>query len=229
MATTLVAPTLTRLIQDARILLSQPKAENSRFSDAELSGYANDALQQIFLTVNEYGEGQFDKTTTLGVVNGTETVALPADCFAIKVLYIDQNGVKRRLEYKQNILADYDSGNTNTGSTTYEPYYYLRGNNIVLRPIPGFTSTTALTIEYTAYPTVLVYGADTLDAGISPLFKELIVMYTVSKAKLKDDLSGQGSGYALASSHRDDLFKMFKHQISERSKAPTYITPFEPI
>lgn len=224
-----IAPTLERLIREARILLNQPKAENSRFTDAELTSYANDALQQIFLTVNEISEGQFDKSTTLSITNAVETVALPVDCFAVKAIFKLQGTVWRRLEYRQNILMDYDVNATNSGSTTYEPYYYFRGNNLVLRPVPGFSETNSLTIEYTGYPDVLVYGGDVMTAGISPLFKELIVMYIVAKAKLKDDINGGGQGYALASSHRDDLFRQFKHQLSERSKAPQYITPFEPI
>lgn len=224
-----VAPTLERLIRESRMILRQPKAENSRFTDAELTSYANDALQQIFLTVQEMSEGQFDKTTTLDVTNAVETVALPADCFAIRVLFKKQNTIMRKLEYRQNVTMDYDSSSTNSGSTTYEPYYYLRGNNIVLRPIPGFSESQSLTLEYTAYPSVLVYGGDVLDSGLNPLFKELVVSYIVAKAKLTDDLNGGGSGYQLAAQRFADLFAQFKHQLSERSKAPTYITVFEPV
>lgn len=226
---TLVAPSLERLIRDARILLSQPRAENSRFSDSELSGYANDAIQQIFLTVNEASEGQFDRSTSLNIVSGVETVALPTDCFSIKALYKVQGTVNRRLEYRQNIVMDYDNSATNSGSTTYEPYYYLRGNNLVLRPIPGFSETASLVLEYTAYPSVLVYGGETLDNGISPLFKELIVMYVVSKAKLKDDLTSGGNSRVAAQEQFSGLYANFKHQLMERSKSPQYITPFEPI
>lgn len=225
----LVAPTLERLIRDARVLLRQPKAENSRYTDSELTSYANDALQQIFLTVNEVGEGQFDKVANLDITNAVETVALPSDCFAIKALYKLQNTIWRRLEYRQNILEDFDASATNSGSTTYEPYYYLRGNSLVLRPPPGFSETASLKIEYTAYPSVMAMGADAMSDGLSPIFKELIVMYIVAKAKLADDLNGGGQGYALAASHRDDLFRQFRHQIMERSKAPQYISSFDPI
>ncbi len=213
-------------------MLNQPKAENSRFSDAELTQWANDAIQQIFLTINEIGEGQFDAITNpgLNVMNAVETVALPVDCFAVKAVYWTQSQIKRRLEYRPNVMMDYDASNTNSGQTTYEPYYYFRGNSLVLRPIPGFTSTDGpLIIEYTAYPSVLVYGGDTMDAGISPLFRELIESYVISKAKFRDDLSGQGQGYMLANSRMVDLFRQFQHQVVERSKAPLYTTPFEPI
>lgn len=224
-----IAPTLEKLIQDARILLNQPKAENSRYSPNAMTGWANDAIQQIFLTVNEAAEGQFDKTTTLNIANAVETVALPVDCFAIKALYKVQGTVNRRLEYKNSILLDYDNNSQNSGSTTYEPYYYLRGNSLVLRPIPGFAETAGLVLEYTAYPTVLVYGGDSLDNGISPLFKELVVMYIVSKAKMQDDLAGGGNTRVVAQEHMADLYRNFKHQLMERSKAPQYVSPFEPV
>jgi hypothetical protein len=227
-----IAPNLERIIKNVRMLLNQPKAENSRFSDAELTIWANDAIQQIFLTINEVGEGQFDTITSpgLNVTANTETVALPTDCFAVKGVWWTQSQIKRRLEYRNNTLMDYDATNTNSGQTTYEPYYYFRGNSLVLRPIPGFTSTDGpLIVEYTKYPSVLVYGGDTMDSGISPLFRELIESYVVAKAKFRDDLSGQGQGYALANSRMVDLFHQFKHQVMERSKAPQYVSPFEPI
>ncbi len=224
-----VQPSLERIIRDARIALRQQKAENSRFTDAELTGYANDAIQQIFAITNETSEGQFDKTTTLNIVSGAETVALPTDCFAVKTLYKVQGTVNRRLEYKQTVLDDYDNNATNSGSTTYEPYYYFRANNIVLRPIPGFSETAGLVIEYTSYPDVLVYGGDILTSGISPVFKELVVSYVISKAKFADDLSGGGQGFDLANSRMLGLFKEFRHQMIERSKAPQYVTCFEPV
>ena len=224
-----VTPTLERLIRDTRILLNQPRAENSRWSDSELTGYANDAVQQIFLTINEASEGQFDKTATLDIVNAVDTVALPADCFAIRGVWKVQGSINRRLEYRQNIMEDFSNSSSTNGEANYEPYYYLRGNSLVLRPIPGFSATASLYMEYTAFPNVLVYGGDLMDQGISPLFKELIVMYIVSKAKLKDDLVSGGNTRAAADTHLADLYTNFKHQLLERSKAPQYITPFEPV
>ncbi len=224
-----VQPSLERIIRDARTALRQPKAENSRFTDAELTGYANDAIQQIFAITNENSEGQFDKTTTLNIASGVDTVALPVDCFAVKALYKVQGTVNRRLEYRQNITQDYDNNSTNSGSTTYEPFYYFRVNNIVLRPIPGFSETNGLVLEYTSYPDVLVYGGDILTSGISAVFKELVVSYVIAKAKFSDDLSGGGSGYALANDRMLGLFASFRHEVSERSKAPQFVSSFEPV
>ena len=174
-------------------------------------------------------EGQFDKSTTLDITNAVETVPLPSDCFAIRGVWKVQGSINRRLEYRQNITEDFGNSSSTNGAANYEPYYYIRGNSLVLRPIPGFSETAGLILEYTAFPTVLVYGGDTMDSGISPMFKELIVMYIVSKAKLKDDLVSGGNTRLPAESHLSDLYKNFKHQLSERSKAPQYVTPYEPV
>lgn len=220
---------MERILRDIRVRLNQPKAENSRWSDAELVEYVNECVQQMFLTINEYSEGQFDKTTSLDVVNAVETVDLPTDCFAIRGVWWKQGTINRRLEYRQNVTEDFGNDSSTNGQANYEPYYYLRGNKLVFRPIPGFTSTNQpVYLEYTAFPNVLVYGGDTLDSGISPLFKQIVVAYGVTEAKRKDDLVNNGNTRAAAESHRNELWKQFVHQVSERSKAPQYVQPFEP-
>lgn len=183
----------------------------------------------MFLTINEVSEGQFDKVASLDVVNAVDTVALPTDCFAIRGVWWKQGTINRRLEYRQNITEDFANDSSTNGQANYEPYYYLRGNSLVFRPIPGFTSTNQpVYLEYTAYPNVLVFGGDTLDSGISPLFKQILVAYAVSEAKRKDDLVSNGNTRAAAEEHLGGLWQNFKHQVMDRSKAPQYITPFEP-
>lgn len=225
----IVTPTLEILVRTARVLLNQPKAENSRYTDAELIKYANDAVKQLFGVVNKIAEGQFDRVTMLDIQLNNELVPLPVDCFSIRALYKVQNQINRRLEYKPSVTMDYDNASQDTGTTTYEPYYYLRQNNIVLRPVPGFAEANSLVLEYTAYPSVLVNSADTLDSGISPLFEELITTYIVYKAKLKDDLAGGGNSRQPAKEHLSSLYDTFKDQLSERSKAPQYVSSFEPV
>lgn len=223
---TLSSPTLQRLIRDARLLLNQPRAENSRWSDTELGEYINDAVKLYFLHINEMAEGQFDKVIDLDLTANTETVNLPADCFSIKVLYRKQNTVFQPLAYRNNFIESYDS-QTASGNT-YEPSYYLRGEKLVLRPIPGANETAGLKLEYTAFPETLVVGGDVLSSGISPIFKELVVLYSVYKAKVKDDLVNGSNTRLAAQQLLDAQFVTFKHAVTERSKYPTFIVPFNP-
>jgi hypothetical protein len=59
---TLSSPTQERLVREVRLFLKQPKQENSRWSDSEISSYLNDAIQKYFLVINQVAEGQFDKS-----------------------------------------------------------------------------------------------------------------------------------------------------------------------
>lgn len=225
---TLSSPTLERIVRDIRVLLNQPRAENSRWSDTELGEYVNDGISRFFLHINEVAEGQFDKQTDLNLVGGTETVALPSDFFAIKVLYKKLSSQYKPLVYRNNFIEPYSSDSSTADASNYEPTYYLRANNLVLRPIPGNSETAGLRLEYTAFPETLITGGDTLTAGISPVFKELVVMYGVYKAKLKDDLVQGGNTRQGAEALLADLYNNFKHQVTERSKYPQYIVPWTP-
>lgn len=190
--------------------------------------HLNDGIALYFTDINMAAEGQFDTTTTLSCVSGTETIALPVDCFSVKALFIQlTTGEMVPLVYRQNFTDSYDS-TVATSQAGYVPYYYLRGNDIVLRPAPGFNATNNLTLEYTALPTTLIYGGDTLTAGISPIFKELVVMYAVFKAKLTDDLVNNGTSSQAAGTHLGNLYQKFKNAIAERSKYPQFIAPFIP-
>jgi hypothetical protein len=225
---TLTAPTQARLIQEVRTLLNQPKAENSRWADTEISGYLNDGIQRYFLHINEIGEGQFDTTTNLNITANTETVDLPSDCYSVKVLYKKQGDGTSYLPlpYRNELVTGFSSDGG--GTSHYQPAYSLRGNKIVLHPTPGASETAGLRLDYTAFPEVLIYGADSLTAGISPVFKELVVMYAVYKCKLRDDLVQGGNTRSAAEALLADLYANFKHQVAERSKYPQFIFPFTP-
>ncbi len=173
-------------------------------------------------------EGQFDKSTTLNIVSGSETIDLPSDCFTVKVLFKKQSNYFKPLAYRNNIIEPYDNTESITNSNGYEPMFYLRMNKIVLRPTPGFNETAGLTLEYTAFPDQMLFGADAMTSGISPIFKELVVMYAVFKAKLKDDLNNGTNTRTAVESHLAGLYANFKHQVEERAKSPQFISNYDP-
>lgn len=223
---TLSSPTLDRLLKEVRIFLNQPQKSNSFWTDEELTLYLNDAVRIYFLEVNERSEGQFDAKVNLDIVAGQEEVALPADCFEVKALFAVWNNENRILTYKNNLTAS-TSSQEQGGPTYYEPYYYFRGNNLVLQPIPAFDKAAGLLLEYTAFPEQMIYGGDTLSNKVSPVFKELIVMYAVYKAKVKESLVTGTNTSALVEVHLADLFNTFKNDIGGRSKYPQYTVPYK--
>jgi hypothetical protein len=225
---TLTSPTLDRLILETRIMLNQQDATSSFWSDAELTMYLTDAVNQYFLEIEERCEGQFDVSVPLGVVSGTETVALPSDCFKVKALYANSgSGSYTMLNYVNNLTQSFDSSPSGGGST-YAPSYYFRGNSLVLRPIPGFTQTDALLLEYTQFPERMIWGGDSLTNKISPVFKELLVMYAVEKAKIKEDLTLGGNTSDKASMHLAKIEKKFLDTLGPRSNFPQFVKPFNP-
>lgn len=222
----LSSPTLDRLLKEVRITLRQPSADNSTWSDAEIIMYLNDAVRVYFLEVLKSGEGQFDATADLDLTSADDTVPMPDDCFQIKALYRKDSSTYTPLVYKNNTTVAYTQDTAAGGM--YYPYYYLRGNDIVLRPIPGFTETAGLRIEYTAFPETVIWGGDVLTSSVSPLFKEMIIFYAVYKCKLADDMVNGSNTSAPAVMHLGQLFKQFKETVSPRSLYPQFVTPFNP-
>lgn len=220
-------PTLDRLIKEVRTILRQPVEDNSTWANSEITMYLGDAVKVYFLGLVEKAEGQFDKTQSLDVVANVETVALPTDCFKVKILFANQNGIFTALDYINNLTEDY-SPSDGSVNTAYAPSYYFRGNSLVLRPIPTFSQASALKIEYTAFPEVMLGVTDTLDSGVSPVFKELIVAYTVYKCKWSDDLVNGGNTSDKAKSHLANVYAQFEETVTKRSFSPQYIKPFNP-
>lgn len=220
-------PTLARLLKETRIFLGQLKEDNSFWKDDELTLYINDGLRHYFTVIAEGGDGQFDTSTTLALVANQETVPLPTDCYEVRALYIVQTDRNAILRYDNNITDSYTTLN-NSGGNNYQPTYYFRGEDLVLRPMPNFSNPAALVLEYTKFPETLITGGDVLTKGISPIFKELVVKYAVYQAKLRESSVRGGDTYLPVQKHLSDLFQNFKNIANARTKYPQFIKPFNP-
>lgn len=224
---TLSAPTIEELLVDVRLMLRQPSAANSTWQDEELAAYLNEGVRRYFAEAVKHGEGQFTTTANLNIVADTETVALPTDCFSVKTLYRTVSGGYAALAYRNNMSEGYSTTGA-SGGDAYVPYYYFRGNNLVLRPVPNFSETAGLKIEYVQFPETMLTGGDSMTAQVSPVFRDLIVTYAVYKAKLSDSLSNGTDTFSAVRDNLNDLFTAFKDSISPRSYGLTAIKPFNP-
>lgn len=229
---TLSAPTLGKLIASVRSLLGQPNAANSDWTDLDLTNYLNEAVRMYFAEVIQTGEGWFTITDYLSYTANIETVALPVDFFEVKALYIQRTQGWEILPYINNITSGFS---TNSGATgdTYTPYYYFQGNNIVLRPVPNGSAADALRLDYVQFPEQMVNGADiaggtALLNQISPVFKQLIEMYAVYKAKLKQSMVNGTDLTAIPSANLSQIYTTFKGAMGKRSMYPGFTVPFEP-
>lgn len=231
---TLQSPTLSRLILEARIFLNQPEEANSFWKNNELTIYANDAIRKYFSIINENTEGQFDTTAYLDIVANQDTVDLPTGCYEVRAVYKVQPNQNVMLKYRNNLTEGYLTNPTDASSgNNYSPYYYFRGDSLVLRPVPSFSevggaATGGLLIEYTHVPDTLIVGGDTMTSKISPVFKELIVKYMCYQAKLKESSVLGGNTYAPVGALLVELERQFKESVGGRSKYPQFIVPFSP-
>lgn len=222
----LTSPTIEELIENVRNMLNQPDSTNSFWSDAELTEYLNEGVRRYFAEVAPLFDGQFTTTVSLDIVANAETVELPDDCFSVKALYKKMNQSYAVLKYRNNILESYAT--TTQSGDSYIPYYYFRGNSVVLRPIPGASETAGLLLEYVQFPDTMVNGGDSLTAQVAPVFKDLVQMYAVTKAKTKESLVTGVDTTTLAKSNLSDLYMAFKESIQARSASTSSTVPFNP-
>lgn len=224
---TLSAPTLQNLITDTRSFLNQKDPLNSFWTDQELTSYLNEAVRMYFGEVLLNNEGYFTTTSDLNIVANTETVALPTDCFKVKNLFKKVTNGYVLLPYRNNLTESFSTQGGTSGDA-YFPDYNFRGNNIVLRPTPNFSETSGLRIEYIQFPDQMVNGGDSMTTQVSPIFKQLITMYAVYKAKLKESLVNGVEVHQNAAQNVGDLYRTFKETIAVRSTNPTFVIPFNP-
>jgi len=214
-------------------MLRQRNPANSTWLDDELTSYINEAINIYFLECTTVNEGYFTTQTgvqgnpDLDIVSGVETVALPIDCFQVKNVWKQVSDGWVILNYRNSLNESYFTTNGTT-LDSYFPSYYFQGNNLVLRPTPNQSQTGALRLEYLQFPDTLIYGGDSLTNQIAPVFKQLVIMYAVYKAKLSESLTNGVDMSALPKSNLDQLVQLFKDTIARRSKNPTYSQPFNP-
>lgn len=225
---TLSSPTLGKLITDVRNFLNQPNASNSFWTDQELTEYINDGIRLYFTEVAQANEGYFlSPATDLDITANVEGIALPTDCFELRTVHKKVTNGYEILEYRNNVTDSFTTIGGNN-SLTYRPYYFFQGNNLILRPTPNFSETAGLRIYYIQFPETLVTGGGTMTANVSPIFKELIQMYAVFKAKMKESLVNGVVVHAVAESHVGKLYVLFKEAIALRSKSPQFQVAFNP-
>lgn len=228
----LTSPTLGRLISNVRNLLGQPNSSNSTWTDQELTEYLNEGVRLYFAEVVKNFEGYFTVTTdpssNLSYVADTDTVALPTDCYQVKAVYIKRQQGWSILEYLNDLTHGYAT-NVGSGSpNTYQPYYFFQGNNIVLRPVPNQSYANSLKVDYIQLPDQMVNGGDSLTNQVSPIFKQLIEMYAVYKAKLKQSMVSGTDLTALPKENLAEIYGNFKNAITPRSAYPLFTEPFSP-
>ncbi len=220
-----------------RNILGQPNPTNSTWTDGELTEYLNEGIRMYFSEVVKNYEGYFTISTdpqsggtgNLSYIADTDLVALPVDCFQVKAVYIQRPQGWSILDYRNDVTHGYWTGQgSGTNPNTYQPFYFFQGNNLVLRPVPSSGALNALKVDYIQLPDQMVNGGDTLTNQVSPVFKQLIEMYAVYKAKLKQSMVSGTDLTALPKANLAEIYGTFKNAIMPRSAYPVFTDPFSP-
>lgn len=224
---TLTSPSLQQLISEVRTILNESDRNNSFWKDDEITGYLNDGIRRYFTEIVQNNEGYFTTTADLDITADSETITLPTDCFQVRQLAKKISTGYLNLAYRNNVTEGWTTMG-GTSSNAYTPYYYFRGNSLVLRPVPNFTETAGMRLEYIQFPDFMVNGGDTMTAQVQPVFKELIIMYGVYKCKVKETLVNGAAVHLVAQELVGSLATSFRDTIYHRSKSPTFTVPFNP-
>jgi hypothetical protein len=172
-------------------------------------------------------EGLFSKKTTLNIVANQETIDLPSDFFQVRSLYkIISNGAVI-LRYDNNLTNSYAT-DVGSGTESYFPFFYFRNNQLVLRPEPTFSQTAGLSLEYYYLPDMINTAGDRMDVSVTPLFKQLIEMYAVFKAKMSQSLVTGVDMTPVAKANLSDIYTRFIETVKYRAKYPQFTVPFSP-
>ncbi len=239
---TLTSPTLGNLLCNVRNLLGQPNATNSAWTDYELTQYINEAVRMYFAEVAKNYEGYFTVSTdpnaggvgngglgNLSYTAGSELVALPSDCFQVRAVYIQRPQGWSILNYHNDLSHSYSTNiGSGTNPQTYQPSYSFQGNNLVLHPVPSASGTAVLKVDYVQLPDQMVNGGDSLTNQVSPVFKQLVEMYAVYKAKMKQSMVSGTDLTMLPKANLEEIYANFKNTIMPRSAYPLYTEAFSP-
>ena len=228
MAIALSSPTLGRMLSNVRDMLNQPNASNSTWTDAFLTEQINKGVQRYFAEVVQNVEGHFVTTTTLNIVSGSETIALPTGCFEVKGLWKVVSDGRVILNYRNNLNTGVITQGFGGSGETWFPDYSFRGNNLAFNPVPDFSETGGLFLEYIEFPERMLNAGDTLSQQIAPVFSDLIEMYAVYRAKMQESLVSGVDTSALAKAELASLYAQFTNSIRNRSKNPQFVQPFSP-
>lgn len=224
---TLAAPSLGKMLSDVRSFLNSPNSANSFWTDQELTEYLNSGVLRYFAEIANSNEGQFVTKTTLNITSGSQTISLPTDCFVVQSVRKIVTGGAVALRYIPDSQLGYDTGGGTSGDSFF-PAYSFRANSLVLSSTPNFSETGGIELCYMQFPGTLVDAADTLTAQVPAIFKELIEMYAVYKAKLKESLSNGVALDTRIAGLVESLYKSMQDALKNRSMQPTFVQPFNP-
>lgn len=151
----------------------------SDISDADL----NDVIDEAYYVVSQAADWPWLETSTnVSVTANTVEYALPAD-FA-RLQGIVRSGKQKRLS---QISFEYylDRYGNNPPTSTEGVWFYIRGDNFGIVPVPSANEANAYILYYFKTPTLM--AADTDQPEWTPAFHHILVDYGVYRVFYREE------------------------------------------
>lgn len=163
--------TLAQLIERVRF---QGDLENSRVaSDARITEIVNRGIEGVWDLLLDTRPEQYITTTTLTTTPGSDSVALPADFYRLRLVEIFDGSLYRPLKpHNVSEAWRYQLG----ASTPARMTYRVESDTLRILPVP--TQAWTLRVRYHKPATDLVSGADTFD-GVNG-YEDLVIARSIA-------------------------------------------------
>lgn len=200
---------------------------NSQFVDqsgtagTELIRYVNLAYRDLYNQIVQTNEHYFSTTSTISVVGGTDSYALPADFYKLDGVDLQVDALSGRyLTLRPFMFAErnkFRSGLAFSNSPYGQVFkYLLAGSNIKFLPIPSMNATVQL--WYTPNPTIVSAFTDSLQVVVGG--DEYMSLYIACAMLIKEE-----SDCTELNSKRQEVLAQLKTALRNRDEgAPKYIT-----
>ena len=176
--------TLQQILTQARLLINQQVEASSDFTDAMLTGYANEGLRYIATLVSYPRD-----IVSIQVQSGLPAYNLPADFMRLRTAYFGDATLAGDLEEliitTEENLAQVHPNWIETNSEAYgRPEYIILLDRVtvLLFPTPNAVESVAnkkLHMGYVFYPTALSAGGDS--PGLPLVYHDLLPVYVQYK------------------------------------------------
>lgn len=163
-------------------------------------------------------------TTTLNLVSGTATIALPSDFLEARLVErVTANYTIPLPYYERYNTLNMTSGYVDNASAVYTCRFL--GSSLLLEPTPQITETGGIKLTYFRTPTALSSDSDTPE--IPSIFHDMLVTYTVIQAKEKEEAeSNQPADVAPFIRTLEKQEQLFKESIERSTTQRVFVQPF---
>jgi hypothetical protein len=220
--------TLGELVTEISIIVGD-KVVGEYFSPIEIKRAVGDAYRYYSMPLVMAGEGYFETTTNLNIVENQESISLASltpSFWSVSVLWRKLSTGYQPLKKNEQRYKFISTIGIGAGDT-YIPEYRHRGTNLILTPAPIAAATDGLKMDYVYIPTFpnqLSVDGFTFDVNFPTIFELNIKLRSAIKLLESKDAVGGVSDINTMKSELADADAYFQSTltVNENPEAVEY-------